>query len=99
MSFFGEIGKMVGIDQLKAALGYTIVSFNGDAVYVDGIVKVLSYDPELILVDTRGALLEFTGRLAIESLDENAMIIRGSIKNIREMDKEKHARKKEKDKR
>lgn len=77
MSFIRDIAEKVG-----AAEGYTVINFNGEHVYVEGIERVLS------LTDSEVSLLAFGREIAVsgvgltvEELTGGAIIIGGRIES------------------
>ena len=80
MSFYREIGNLLGLDWARIASGYSMVNYNGEAVYLEGIKRVVSVSDLEVIVDTKRARLKVVGEeLAIFSLEEKTMIIKGKI--------------------
>jgi len=80
VSFYREIGNLLGLDWARIASGYSIVNYNGEAVYLEGIKKVINVSDVEVVVDTKKARLRIIGKeLCIFSLEEKTMIIRGMV--------------------
>ena len=82
MSFYREIGNLLGLDWARIASGYSFVNYNGEAVYLEGIKRVVNVSDIEIIVDTKKARIKIAGEeLAIFSLEEKTMIVKGKILN------------------
>jgi len=80
MSFYREIGNLLGLDWARIAAGYSLVNYNGEAVYIEGIKKVITVTDTCIVVDTPKRRVRVAGEgLAIFSLEEKTMIVKGKI--------------------
>jgi hypothetical protein len=89
MSFYQEIGNILGLDWARIAGGYSLVNYNGEALYIEGIKKVLLVTDAEIVLDTGKPRVRVTGeRLAVHSLEEKTIIIKGRIRVVEEVAKE-----------
>jgi len=80
MSFYREIGNLLGLDWARIANGYSFVNYNGEAVYIEGIKKIVTIEDSLIVVDSPKTRIRVEGEdLSIFSLEEKTMIIKGRI--------------------
>jgi len=80
MSFYREIGNLLGLDWARIASGYSLVNYNGEAVYIEGIKRVVSISDTEIIVDTPKCRVKVVGYgLSIFSLEEKTMIAKGRI--------------------
>ena len=80
MSFYQEIGNILGLDWARIAGGYSVVNYNGEAVYIEGIKKVMIVSDTEIVVDTGKLRVRVAGEeLAIFSLEEKSMVVKGKI--------------------
>lgn len=81
MSFFSEIAFELGIS--APATGYQIVDYNGEAIYIEGVKRILNLTGEAIRFETRKALIEFTGEeLVLDRADEGSAVVRGKVRGI-----------------
>ena len=80
MSFYREIGNLLGLDWARIASGYSMVNYNGEAIYLEGIKKIINVSDIEVVVDTKKARLRIAGEeLCIFSLEEKTMIVKGKI--------------------
>ena len=80
MSFFEEIGSLLGLDWARIARGYSLVNYNGEAVYLEGIKKIASLSDAEMIFDTGKGRVRITGEgLTVFSLEEKTVIIKGRI--------------------
>jgi len=80
MSFYREIGNLLGLDWARIANGYSLVNYNGEAVYIEGIKKIVTINDSEIIVDTPKARVKVVGEgLEIFSLEEKTIIVKGKI--------------------
>ena len=83
MSFFGEIASVLGFDEARLALGYSYVVYNGEAVYVEGIKKVLRLDEsEIAFLVNKGVLYVGGEGLTVSDLSGATALVRGSIEAV-----------------
>lgn len=81
MSFFAEMANTLGFT--PPSVGYQIVDYNGEAVYVEGIKRILFLSDESIRLETKRAFITFSGEnLLLERADEGSVVIRGKVKGI-----------------
>ena len=82
MSFFSEIAAGLGLSELKLSGGYSVINYNGEAVYLEGVVRLLSVDSECIKLRLRGANVALTGtELNIAELS-GSVIIKGDVTSM-----------------
>lgn len=80
MSFYQEIGNLLGLDWARIAGGYNLVNYNGEAVYLEGIKKIIFISDTEIVIDTAKPRVRIAGEdLAVFSLEEKSIIIKGRI--------------------
>ena len=80
MSFYREIGNLLGLNWASIANGYSLINYNGEAVYIEGIKKVLLMSDTEIVVDAGKLRLRVGGEdLAVHSLEEKTIIVSGKI--------------------
>ena len=80
MSFYREIGNLLGLDWARIASGYSMVNYNGEAVYLEGIKKIITVSECEVVVDTASARICIAGQeLCIFSLEDKTMIIKGKV--------------------
>lgn len=81
MSFFSEIAFELGLT--PPTTGYQIVDYNGEAIYIEGIKRILNLTDDRIRFETRRALIEFSGEgLVLDRADEGSAVVRGKVKGI-----------------
>ena len=86
MSFYQEIGNILGLDWARIAGGYSVVNYNGEAVYLEGIKKVVVVSDTEIVVDTGKQRVRIAGEeLAISLLEEKSMVAKGRISQVEEV--------------
>lgn len=79
MSFFSEVAKKAGLNELNLSGGYNVVNYNGEAIYVEGIKRLLRIDGNEITIELKGATLVLRGEnLNIFELSD-AAIIKGRV--------------------
>jgi len=85
MSFYEEIGNLLGLDWARIIGGYSWVNYNGEALYLEGIKKVVLLSDAEIVVDTGKPRVRVTGEgLTVFSLEEKTLIIKGRILSVGE---------------
>lgn len=99
MGFFREIASVLGYDEAKAALGYNYTVFGGEAVYAEGIKRILRIDgEEIALALPRGVLYVRGEDLAADEINGASVLVRGKIQAVytsEAVEKHKAAGKKE----
>lgn len=79
MSFFSEVAKKAGLSEINLSSGFNVINYNGEAVYIEGIKRLLKVDGEEIGVELKGAVLTLRGTdLSIFELSD-AAIIKGRV--------------------
>jgi len=82
MSFFSEIAKNIGLSELSLSGGYSVINYNGDAVYLEGVERLLCIEEGMIKLQLRGAGVVVEGvDLHISELS-GGCIIKGEIRNL-----------------
>ncbi|MCL2556693.1 MAG: YabP/YqfC family sporulation protein [Firmicutes bacterium] len=82
MSFFSEIAKNIGLNELSLSGGYSVINYNGEAVYLEGVIRLLSIEDDTIALQLRGANVIVAGMgLRISELS-GGCIIKGDIQNL-----------------
>jgi len=80
MSFFSEIAKNIGLSELSLSGGYSVINYNGEAVYLEGVERLLGIDEGVIRLRLRGANVIIEGTdLHISELS-GGCIIKGEIR-------------------
>ncbi|MCL2798649.1 MAG: YabP/YqfC family sporulation protein [Firmicutes bacterium] len=86
MSFFEEIGNLLGLDWARIAVGYSVVNYNGEAVYIEGIKKVVSLSDTETVFDAGKGRVRITGEgLSVFALEEKTAVIKGRITAVSEV--------------
>ena len=82
MSFFDDIRRCAATG---IKYGYSIVLFGGEAVYMNGITRVLEIGPERMAFASEKRIIAITGSdMAVSELEKDSVMIKGHIKNIGE---------------
>lgn len=82
MSMVEEIAKQSG---LLRVLGYTVVNYGGEAVYVEGVNKLIFVSGESVKISVGKKQIEVTGEgLVIDSMETGALVIKGRVAAIAE---------------
>ena len=85
VSFFREIGNLVGLDWAKVALGYCTVNYNGEAVYIEGVKKIVSIADTEVIISVKDKNLKIVGEgLQISNLEEKTIVVRGEVFGVNE---------------
>lgn len=80
MSFFKEVGQTLGIDWAKLALGYQLINYNGEALYIEGVKKIrLISDTEIVLDVGKNSLTVSGEGLTIFDVSGQSVMIKGKI--------------------
>ncbi|MBO5215455.1 MAG: YabP/YqfC family sporulation protein [Clostridia bacterium] len=75
MSFIGELTAKLGI-----CGGYSVINFNGEYVYVEGIERLVFVGENEISVSAKRTVITVEGeKLMMEELDGGTLIIKGKI--------------------
>lgn len=83
MSFFAEAARALGIAETALAEGYNLVDYDGKAVYIEGIKRVLKLSDEEIKLELNGAVMNLRGNgLEVFDLNGATLIVRGEIIGI-----------------
>ena len=96
MGFFKEIAEVLGYTEAQLALGYHYSNYNGAAVYIEGVKRILRIDGEEMVFQLPRGVLHVAGNgLTVDRLCGAAVLLRGEIE---EVFTDADARKKRKDK-
>ncbi len=79
MSFFNEAIKSVGN---KFTPEFNIIHLGGNALYVDGFRKITKISDEKIVLLCARKIIEISGELNIEGLEQNAITLTGKITGV-----------------
>jgi hypothetical protein len=75
MSFIGELTAKLGVGG-----GYSVINFNGEYVYVEGVERLVYVGDQEISVLFKKIVISVTGEnLMMEELDGGTLIIKGKI--------------------
>ncbi|MCL2821705.1 MAG: YabP/YqfC family sporulation protein [Firmicutes bacterium] len=82
MSFFLEVAKKLGLDKDKLFGGFSMINYNSEAIYIEGILGVLGIETDCISFKLKNGTTSIFGQqLYIFELNETA-IVKGQIKKI-----------------
>lgn len=71
---------MLGWDEAKLALGYHYINFNGAALYVEGIKKILRIDGEEMTFQMPKGILRVAGnKLTVSEMSGTTLLVTGEI--------------------
>ena len=62
MSFFGEMASALGFDEARLALGYNYIVYNGEAVYIEGVKRILRIDENETAFSVAGGVVYVSGK-------------------------------------
>lgn len=79
MSFFNEAIQKL---KLKVAPEFNIIHYGSNAVYVDGFRKIVKISEENIVLLCAKNIVDISGELKIEQLEQNALSVTGKIKGV-----------------
>lgn len=80
MSFFSEAANVLGLDYIGQTGGFNIVNYSGEALYLEGIRRIVRISGEEIVFDCKKAVVTVAGeRLKIHELEGSSVIIKGRI--------------------
>ena len=83
MSFIGEVASWLGLSEAALALGYTAVNYDGKAVYIEGVRKILKIDTDEMAFGLKKGILRVSGvALEASELTKSAVLVRGEIHSI-----------------
>lgn len=83
MSFFKEIGNLLGLEWAGLSRGYSVVNYNGEAVYVEGVKTVIAITQTEIILNVPSARLNICGdNLTIFMLENDTIIVKGVILSV-----------------
>lgn len=81
MSFFKEAADALGLDLTKIALGYEVINFGGEAIFVEGFKRLVSTTDCEIVLELKKSRIRIAGEsLFIFSLEESTIIIKGKVR-------------------
>jgi len=74
--------KGIGLSELSLSSGYSVINYNGEAVYLEGVSRLLSIEEDEIRLELRGAIASVGGvGLHISELS-GGCIIKGEIVSL-----------------
>ena len=78
MSFIGELTTRLGVGG-----GYSVINFNGEYAYVEGIDRLVLVSENEVVVGSKKTLISILGSsLMLEELDGGSLIIKGKIDSV-----------------
>ncbi|MDR1138925.1 MAG: YabP/YqfC family sporulation protein [Clostridiales bacterium] len=82
MSFLSDVYKLFG-DGVDVIRGFSIVNFDGQAIYIEGITRILEVNIVNIKLATKHNVIEILGKqLYIQQSNKNSISIKGDITAI-----------------
>ena len=80
MSFFGEMASALGFDEARLALGYNYIVYNGEAVSIEGVKRILRIDENETAFSVAGGVLYVSGKsLNVADICGGSVTVRGEI--------------------
>ena len=87
MSFFKEMAQVLGYTEARLALGFQYVNYNGEAVYIEGVKRILRIDEnEMAFGMPHGVLKIFGSLLTVAESAGAGVLIRGKILGVETSD-------------
>lgn len=80
MSFYNEIANILGLDWTRVASGFSIINYNNEACYIEGIKRVVKVTDTAVTLDfKKGRYYIYGTGLEIFLLEQHCIIIKGLI--------------------
>ena len=74
---------MLGYDEAKAALGYNYTVLSGEAVYVEGVKRILRIDDsQIAFAVNRGVLYVSGEELTAAEIEGASVLVRGRVQAV-----------------
>ena len=82
---------MALVKELKGEItGYTLIDFNGERLYIEGVTRLVSVTESEIKVETAKEIVAVEGEgLSLSEMDDGSVTIAGKIRQLRKERKEK----------
>ena len=71
-------------EMLRDINGYSVINFNGEKAYVEGVEKLLAFSDEIVTLKCKKAIVYVEGSsLKVDEIDDGSVSISGKILHIR----------------
>lgn len=88
MSFFKEVADVLNSSG-RTGDGYNIIDYGGEAIYIEGIRRILSIEPQLMRFDCKKKVIVLCGeKLAVHEMEDGCAVIVGKIVSVTAEDKD-----------
>ena len=79
-SFFSDILERTGLETSCVLDGFRLVNFSNKAVYLEGFLKIITFENTNISFKMKKGILKINGEdLIIKNLNSNTVLVCGSI--------------------
>ena len=79
-SFFSDILERTGLETSCVLDGFRLVNFSNKAVYLEGFLKIITFENTNISFKMKKGILKINGEdLIIKDLNSNTVLVCGSI--------------------
>ncbi|MCI9031517.1 MAG: hypothetical protein HFK09_03225 [Clostridia bacterium] len=84
MSFFKEVAERLGGESIGS---YTVINYGGEAVYIEGVKRIVSIDSENMRFACGGIKLALDGEnLKVSELGGGCVTVTGKVRSVYEED-------------
>ena len=82
MSFFKEVADSLGGESVGS---YTVINYGGEAVYIEGVKRIISIDPENMRFACGRTKLALIGdKLKVSELGGGCVTVTGKVRSVSE---------------
>lgn len=90
MSFFKEVADVLNASG-KCGDGYNIINYGGEAIYIEGIRRILSIDPQNMRFDCKKKIISLTGEdLNVSQMEDGCAVVVGKVICVTAEDEHAH---------
>lgn len=82
MSFFKEVADALNATG-KSGDGYNIINYGGEAIYIEGIRRILSIDPVNMRFDCKKKIIVLSGEnLRVSQMEDGCVVVVGKVVSV-----------------
>lgn len=82
-SFFSDIIAKIGLEESSVLDGFRLVNFSNRAVYLEGFIKIVTFENTNISFKMKKGILKINGEdLVIKNLNTNTVLVCGNIGQV-----------------
>ena len=82
-SFFSDIIEKIGLEESSVLDGFRLVNFSNRAVYLEGFIKIVTFENTNISFKMKKGVLKINGEdLVIKNLNTNTVLVCGNIGQV-----------------